>query len=160
MSFLTKNDIIEMAVKMEHNGYAFYDKALQRTDLNDATKSMLTKLRDDEIAHEKTFLALRSKIDKLDIAESSSWEEAQDYIESVVESHVFSKPENAIHLAQKAADAVELVNYAIQFEKDTILFFFAFAKHVKGQKADAAIDAIINEEASHIKKLRELLKAL
>jgi rubrerythrin len=76
----------------------------------------------------------------------------------VVESHVFSKPENAIHLAQKAANVVELLKYAIQFEKDTILFFFAFAKHIKGQKADQAIDAIINEEASHIKKLRELFK--
>jgi len=148
-----------MAVKMEQNGFIFYNKALERNDLDATTKMVLTKLRDDEKEHEKTFLALRNKIDKLDIAESPSWEEAQPYIESVVESHVFSKPENAIHLAQRAENVVDLLNSAIQFEKDTILFFFALTKYLTGQKADKAIDVIINEEASHIKKLRELFKA-
>ncbi len=160
MSFFTKNDIIEMAVKMEQNGYAFYDKALQRKDLDDKTKAILTKLRDQEKQHEKTFLALRNKIDNLDLRESPSWEEAQSYIESVVESHVFNEPGKAIQLAQKAENVAELLKFAIQFEKDTILFFFAFSKHVKGHKADEAVNAIINEEATHISKLRELLKAI
>ena len=157
MSFFNKNDIVEMAVKMEQNGFAFYDQALQRNDLDAETKKILTKLRDDEKEHEKTFLALRNKIDNFDLQDSPSWKEAQIYIESVVDSHVFSSEDSAIQLAQKAKDAGELLKYAVQFEKDTILFFFTFSRYVKEQKANAAVDAIINEEASHIRKLRELI---
>ena len=61
-------------------------------------------------------------------------------------------------MAQKAKDVKELISHAIQFEKDTILFFFTFSRHVKGQKADETLDAIINEEATHIRKLRELFQ--
>lgn len=61
MSFYDKNDIVEMAVRMEQNGYAFYDKALQRSDLDNETRSILTALRDDEKEHEKTFQALETR---------------------------------------------------------------------------------------------------
>ena len=156
MSFYNKNDIIEMAVKMEHNGFAFYDKALQRSDLDTETKTIITKLRDDEKIHEKTFLALRDKIDNVDIRENSSWEEAQFYMESIVGSHVFDDSGKAIQLAQQAKDVAELLKYAIQFEKDTLLFFYAMSKYVISQKAQKAVNAIINEEMKHIKKLQEL----
>ncbi|MDO9577025.1 MAG: ferritin family protein [Candidatus Cloacimonadales bacterium] len=160
MSFFTKNDIIEMAVKMEQNGYAFYDEALQRKDLDAETQAILTKLRDEEKQHEKTFLALRSKIDNLDLRESPGWKEAKSYIESMVESHVFNDEGKAIQLAQKAENATELLKYAVQFEKDTILFFYTFSRYVQEKKADEAVNAIINEESKHIRLLRELIKEI
>ena len=158
MIFFTKNEIVEMAVKMEQNGYAFYDQALQRTDLDEETKAILLKLRDDEKEHEKTFLALRNKIDNVDLSESPSWEDAQFYMESFVESHVFNETGKAIQLAQKAENAAELLKYAIQFEKDTLLFFFSLSRNIKGLKAEEAVDAIIDEETIHINKLREHVK--
>ena len=124
MSFYEKNDIVEMAVRMEQNGYAFYNKALQRSDLDDKTRSILTRLRNDEKEHEKTFQALRDRIDLIDSEQNSNWEEAQFYMESIVKTHVFHEPDKAIQMAQKAENAVDLIRYAIQFEKDTILFFF------------------------------------
>ena len=156
MSFYNKNDIVEMAVRMEQNGYAFYDKALQRSDLDSKTRSILTTLRDDEKEHEKIFQALRDKIDQIDSEQNSNWEEAQFYMESIVKTHVFHEPDKAIQLAQKAENAIDLIRYAIQFEKDTILFFFSLSKYVKGQKAEKILDAIINEEMKHIGKLQEL----
>ena len=59
-------------------------------------------------------------------------------------------------MAQKAENTIYLIRYAIQFEKDTILFFFSLSKYVKGQKAEKILDAIINEEMKHIGKLQEL----
>ena len=156
MSFYEKNDIVEMAVRMEQNGYAFYDKALQRSDLDNETRSILTTLRDDEKEHEKIFQALRDKIDNNEIEQNPNWDEAQFYMESIVKTHVFHEPNNAIQMAQKAENAIDLIRYAIQFEKDTILFFFSLSKYVKGQKAEKILDAIINEEMKHIGKLQEL----
>ncbi|NQT64986.1 MAG: ferritin family protein [FCB group bacterium] len=151
-----KNEIVEMAVKMEHTGYAFYDRALQRSDLNIQEKSIFTILRDDEKEHEKIFIALRNGIDNEDMGQCSNWEEAQFYIESIVKTHVFYEPDKAIQLAQKAANIDDLLKYAVQFEKDTILFFFSLSRYVNGQKAEKAVNAIIKEEESHILKLQAL----
>ena len=156
MSFYDKNDIIEMAIRMEQNGYTFYDKALQRSDMDNETRLILTTLRDEEKEHQKIFQALRSRIDNIETEQNSNWEEAQFYMESIVKTHVFHEPDNAIQMAQKAENAVDLIRYAIQFEKDTILFFFSLSKYVKGQKVGKILDAIINEEMKHIGKLQEL----
>jgi len=156
MSFYEKNDIVEMAVRMEQNGYAFYDKALQRSDLDNETRSILTTLLDDEKEHEKIFQALSDKIDQIDSEQNPNWEEAQFYMEAIVKTHVFHESDKAIQMAQKAENAIDLIGYAIQFEKDTILFFFSLSKYVKGQKAEKILDAIINEEMEHIGKLQDL----
>ena len=156
MSFYDKNHIIAMAIRMEQNGYTFYDKALQRSDMDNETRLILTTLRDEEKEHQKIFQALRSRIDNIETEQNSNWEEAQFYMESIVKTHVFHEPDNAIQMAQKAENAVDLIRYAIQFEKDTILFFFSLSKYVKGQKAEKILDAIINEEMKHIGKLQEL----
>ena len=156
MSFFDINDIVEMAVRMEQNGYAFYNKALQRAELDNKIRSILTTLRDDEKEHEKIFRALRDKINNNEIKQNTNWEEAQFYMESIVKTHVFYEPDKAIQMAQKSENATDLIKYAIQFEKDTILFFYSLSKYVKGQKAEKILDAIINEEMKHIGKLQEL----
>ena len=153
MSFFTKNEIIEMAVNIEKQGYTFYNNILKRVDLSDDLKKLITKLRDEEKLHEQIFLELRNKIDEFEIKGKSSWEDAKSYIQSMVDTHIFNDPENAINLAASAKDFRELVNHAIQFEKDTLLFFYVFKQHVESEKAGAAIDKIIDEEACHVRKL-------
>jgi len=153
MSFFTKNDIVELAVKMELNGYTFYHSALSRNDLDNDAVKLLTKLRDDEKAHEQIFLGLRNAIDTLDMKESSNWEEAEEYMQSIVRTHVFDSPERAINLAQNAENVAEILKHALQFEKDTLIFFYTMSKYVKGKKAQQALDSIINEEMKHVKQL-------
>ena len=156
MSFFTKNEIIEMAVNIEKEGYKFYDNALKRKDLDEAQQKLIEKLRNDEKQHEKTFLELRTKLDNFELKKKSSWEEARLYIQSMVDSHIFSEPDKAIHLAAEAKDLKELISYAIQFEKDTLLFFHVFKQHVEGRKAEMAVDSIIEEEASHVRNLQSI----
>ncbi len=160
MNFYSKNDIIEMAVKMEQNGYSFYDEGLRKKDLDPKVYALLTKLRDDEKLHEKTFRALRDKLDELDLKGSTDWEEAKFYIEMLIKTHVFSDQKSAIKLAQKAKDSSDLLNYAIQFEKDTLLYFHSILKFAKGEKVVKIINTIINEEVTHIDKLSKLLDTI
>ena len=160
MIFFSKNEIIEMAVKIEKQGFAFYDRALQRNDLsNDATK-LLQTLRDEEKVHEQTFLNLREKIDNFDLRSDINWDEAKLYIQSMVNTHLFSKPENAIQLAANARDMKDLISSAIQFEKDTLLFFYFINKFVTKEKSKKAIENIIDEEVSHVVKLKKIQDTL
>jgi len=160
LNFYSKNDIIEMAVKMEQNGYSFYNEGLRKKNLDPQVLELLTKLRDDEKLHEKTFQALRDKIDELDLKDSTDWEEVKFYIEMLVGTHVFSDQESAIKLAQKAEKSSDLLNYAIQFEKDTLLFFHSIRNYSKGEKVVKIVNAIINEEVSHIEKLSKLVEMI
>jgi len=156
MSFFSKNEIIEMAVNIEKQGYIFYDNALKRDDLSGKLKELITKLRDEEKQHEKTFLELRTKLDEFELKQKSSWDDARLYVQAMVDTHIFSKPESAIDLAANAHDIKELISFAIQFEKDTLLFFYVFKQHVENRKAVEAVDVIIAEEAEHIRRLKKI----
>jgi len=156
MMFFKKNEIIEMAVKIEKQGFVFYNRALQRGDLNNNAKKLLQTLRDEEKVHEQIFLNLREKIDNFDLKSDINWDEAKSYIQSMVDTHLFSQPEKAIQLAASARDMKDLVSNAIQFEEDTLLFFYFIKKFVANEKSKKAIDNIIDEEVSHVVKLKKI----
>ena len=156
MSFFSKNEIIEMAVNIEKQGYTFYENALKRSDLDSKQRKLIEQLRDEEKKHEKIFLELRSKLDNFELKRKTSWEDAKLYIQSIVDTHIFNDPDKAINLAVNAKDLSELISYAIQFEKDTLLFFHVFKQHLEGKKAEDAVDVIIAEEASHVRKLQNV----
>lgn len=160
MIFFSKNEIIEMAVKIEKNGFAFYDRALQRSDLDNDAIKLLQTLRDEEKVHEQIFLNLREKIDNFDMTSDINWDEAKSYIQSMVDTHLFNQPEKAIQLAASARDMKDLVSNAIQFEKDTLLFFYFIKKFVKNEKSKKAIENIIDEEVSHVVKLKKIQDTL
>ncbi|MBC8386189.1 MAG: ferritin family protein [Candidatus Cloacimonetes bacterium] len=153
MEFFKKNEIIELAVKIEDNGYVFYNSAVQRKDLSPKAVKFFTYVRDEELNHKNTFKELRGKIDIFEMKESTSWEDATEYIKAIVESHVFSDPQNAINKAVEANDEQEILKNAIDFEKDTLLFFHSIKKFVN-EKTLGTIQKIIDEELDHILKLK------
>ena len=47
------------------------------------------------------------------------------------------------------------MDYAIQFEKDTLLFFHAVKDALTTEKAQTAVARIIHEEISHVLRLND-----
>ena len=160
MSLFNKNEIIEMAVEIEKQGYIFYDNALKRKDLDEETRGILLNLRDEEKKHEALFLSLRNRLDDIHLKETFNWEEINYFIQTTVYTHVFSEPGKGIEMATKAKNSSEVISYAIGFEKDTLLFFYTFKQYVKGKKAEEAIEAIIAEEIKHVLRLRKLAEQI
>ncbi len=160
MQFFKKNDIVEMAVRMEENGYEFYNEGLKRKDLDEKLIKILMKLRNDEKHHKKTFLALRDKSDIFELNNEIDWDQIEFYVNTLIGTHVFSEPDSAIKLAQNAKNSKEMLEFAIQFEKDTLLFFHTISKYVKRNKSIKAVNSIIDEEVSHVEQLTEVLNTL
>ena len=98
------NEIIEMAVQIERNGYAFYQEATKRKDLDDKSREFIAYLRDQELDHEKTFMALRDDADMQDLELSQDWEMVSAYLKTIVEGRIFNSEESAIRKAAGAAD--------------------------------------------------------
>ncbi|RLC50708.1 MAG: hypothetical protein DRZ79_03975 [Candidatus Cloacimonadota bacterium] len=160
MSEFSLNEIIELAVQIEKNGYNFYDNALKRKDLSPRAKEMLTMLRDEELIHEKTFKNLRDDVDLELLDKSGDWLTVENYLRTIAESHIFLKPDAAINLAVNSKDEKEIISNAIAFEKDTLLFFYSLNDTVKNEKSRKIIEKIIKEEISHVMKLDGILKTM
>ncbi len=157
MAKFSINEIIELAVQIEKKGYTFYNKALERKNLSSNSKELLKKLRDDEIVHEQTFKKMRTELDQEEITLSGDWQEVSNYLRTISDSHIFSEPDAAIKLATSVKNEKELIENAIQFEKDTLLFFNSIYEEIKDQTVRKILKKIIDEEESHVEKLKKSL---
>ncbi len=160
MAVYSVNEIIEMAVQIERSGYAFYHEATKRKDLDDKSREILTYLRDEELNHEKTFLQLRDEMDMVNLELSQDWEMVAAYLKTIVDGRIFNDENMAIHKATQAKDIHALLDHAISFEKDTLLYFHAIKDNISNEKALQALRRIINEEVSHVLKLNDYKKSL
>ncbi|MCB5246573.1 MAG: ferritin family protein [Candidatus Cloacimonetes bacterium] len=154
------NEIIEMAVQIERNGYAFYNEASKRKDLDQVSVKFITWLRDQELDHEKTFMALRDDADMQELELTQDWEMVSAYLKTIVDGRIFNSEESAIRKATEATDMGSLVDNAITFEKDTLLYFHALSDNISNPKAQAALKRIIGEEVSHVMRLNDFKKSL
>jgi len=155
MAKFSINEIIELAVQIEKKGYTFYNKALERKNLSLNSKELLKKLRDDEIVHEQTFKKMRTELDREEITLSGDWQEVSNYLRTISDSHIFSEPDAAIKLATSVKNEKELIENAIQFEKDTLLFFNSIYEEIKDQTVRKILKKVIDEEVLHVEKLKE-----
>lgn len=160
MSTYSVNEIIEMAVNIERNGFAFYHEATKRKDLDEKAREFIAFLRDQELNHEKTFLGLRDEQDVQVLELSHDWEMVSAYLNSIIEGRLFNSEASAIKAAAEAKDLKTVLDHAITFEKDTLLYFHAINDITVNEKAKSALRRIINEEVTHVLKLNDFKKNL
>lgn len=160
MAAYSVNEVIEFAVQIEKNGYAFYHEASKRKDLDAKAREFIEFLRDQELDHEKTFLALRDDADMQNLELTQDWELVAEYLKTIVSGRIFNSEDSAIKKAAVAKDLKEIIDHAITFEKDTLLYFHAVNDNVSQAKAKQALRRIINEEVSHVLKLNDYRKTL
>ncbi len=150
MKEFSVSEIIEMAILIEQSGYAYYGQALRRKNLSFKTKELLTKLRDQEKQHEIFFNGLRKEDDFELLNFGEDQELVHDYLRAIVNYRIFSKPEAALKAAEQAKDEKALIEAAIDFEKDTLLYYQGIKEAIKDSEAKDVLGKIIKEEISHV----------
>ena len=154
MEFFSTKEITEFAIKIETNGYKFYQTASLNKKISEEARLFFKKLMNDEAKHKTTFEQMRSNFDSISIKNDKDWEEISEYIELKVKLDIFNKSEKAINLATQAQKKDEIVKYALEFEVETIEFFRAIKDFVTDKKTTKMIDKIISEEETHIEILK------
>ncbi len=160
MAVYSVNEVIEMAVQIEKNGFAFYHEATKRKDLDAKAKEFIAYLRDQELDHEKLFLGLREELDLQVLEMSQDWELVAEYLKTIVDGRIFNNEFSAIQMATNAKDLGSVIDNAITFEKDTLLYFHALADNINNPKTKGVLRKIINEEVSHVLKLNDFKRKL
>ena len=137
-------EVVEQAVRTERLGYEFYTTTAKRFEKNDALKRLFETLAGKELVHEKMFLELREMMGD---EEPAAWADVSEYMRAIVESEFFLGREKSLPSLDHVATVEDAVRFAMGFEKETLLYFYALRDAV--QEKDM-VDEIINEERSHI----------
>jgi len=143
------DEIMEMAVQTEKLGYQFYTLMSEKFKKNEGLAKLFTTLASKEKIHEKTFTDLREMVAKKG-PEPVEWEEVSNYMRAFVESEFFLGKGKALPSLDHVKTDQSAVNFALGFEKETLLYFFELRSLVKEKEV---VDEIINEEKSHIRWL-------
>ena len=157
MSVFAASDIVEVAIRIEENGVNFYKFAEQIAKQEEA-KKLFAGLAQAEVAHKKTFEKLFAGMEKSNPPESYEGEFGA-YLRSYVDNNLIFTKEIMDQQLAKVTDTVSALDFAIQRELDSILYYHEIKKLVPAAQYDA-IDQIIAEERRHFSNLTDMKKRL
>lgn len=146
-------EVFDMAIQTERNGKAFYEAAAAAATSPDV-RSLLSFLADAEANHEQTFRAM--KVEAGTPAPPESYPgEREEYVQALLRSRVLSdEAAGKQALARMASDA-EALDFAIAFEKDTILFMYEM-RDILPERERERMEVLIEQERTHVRVLQEM----
>ncbi len=153
----SSSEIVEMAVQIEVCGEAFYDEAMTLTK-NPKVRELFSFLRDEEQRHAALFRQILSRL----VDTSAEWRQDETYLgylRTLVEERVFPGADGVRALARELGTERAAIEKALQFEKDTLLFFYEIREMVS-DASKSIVGEIIDEEKRHVRQLGGLLASL
>lgn len=149
-------ELLQFAVSIEQNGERFYRKAKEMTE-NEEVRKLFHWLALEEVKHDRVFSKVLERTETFESMEQFP-EQYFEYLRAFVDNVVFT-PERMDEIASAIRDSRTAIEFAMQREKDTILFYFELREHVV--EADRyMVEQIIREERIHYSKLSRLLEQL
>ncbi|MCX5849741.1 MAG: ferritin family protein [Deltaproteobacteria bacterium] len=156
MSVFAASDIVEVAIRIEENGVNFYKFAEQIAKQEEA-KKLFAQLAQAEVEHKKTFEKLFANMEKNNPPESYEGEFGA-YLRSYVDNNLIFTKEIMDKQLAKIKDTVSALDFAIQRELDSILYYHEIKKLVPAAQHDV-IEKIIEEERKHFLSLTAMKKS-
>jgi rubrerythrin len=145
-------DIIDLAIQIEKNGEKVYRDALEGVQ-NQSVASILRWLADEEVEHAKWFSDLKQAVRKVPI-DPRLEDMGRVILQGILGEESFSLKEADL---QNLGSIDKLINLAIEFERDTVLFFQMFESFLEDRESIEHLNKIIEEERRHIQVLEEYL---
>ena len=156
MTVFSVKEVLEMAIQTEKLGTEFYTNMAVRFGDNEEFKKLFEILAEKEREHENIFHSIMEKMGS-SYQMPDNWGEASKYLRAIVESEFFLGDDKVLPNFSHLETAKDVINYAITFEKVTLLYYLELRDVVTNKEA---IHALINEEKGHIVWLSDYRKQL
>lgn len=149
MSGFNADEVFELAEELERNGADFYRDAAAYADGEE--QELLQRLAVMEEEHEKVFHRLRrEQSEQINLDPEGV---GARYLRSLMKGQVFDPA--VTHKVAGSESIGDLLDRAIGFEKEAIVFFTCLRRAVTEEKSREALDRLIGEEVGHIADLQE-----
>jgi rubrerythrin len=150
----TATEMVNIAIQLEQNGQAFYLEAAQHAKDAEA-KRLLEFLGEQERHHEEAFRQMLG-LEKEHRPPEEYVGQKSAYIQALLEERLLPS-EAVVQQALALKSDAEVLEFALGFEKDTILFYFEM-RHMLGQAQKPIVDDILDQEKAHVERLLRLCK--
>ncbi|MFC1478151.1 ferritin family protein [Candidatus Margulisiibacteriota bacterium] len=148
------DELVEFAVEIEKDGVSFYKSLAEKTE-HAPLKELYVFLMQQELNHKVIYESLLANV-KESANQVNYSDEYNQYMRALVESIIFNKKDPSI---KNLSDDALIMEYAIQKEKDSILFYKEMMEYVS-DKDKKTVEKIIMEERMHIIKLLDMKEKL
>jgi rubrerythrin len=149
----TRNDLLDIAAKMEKNGETIYNRA-QTQIKNKELKALLQWMAREESSHQRWFIGQKETRDPT----------AKDFAEMLPDVLQEMMGEKSLSLDEvdfsKINHTSQMLETFIEFEADTILFYEFLETFIQDDETLGGLKKIIREETAHVNKLTEMLQAV
>ena len=150
MTGFNTDEIFELAEQLERNGSAFYREAAAYAD--GRVEELLLRLAAMEDEHEQVCRRLRqAHAGKAGVTDPEGL--GAHYLHNLMRGQVFD--DTGAYRVAGSESLAELLDRAIDFEKEAIIFFTSMRRAVSWEKARDALDRLIGEELGHMVDLQE-----
>lgn len=159
--YFNADEIFEIAEQIERNGKRFYDAAAKGA-LDPGIAALCQQLSAWEEVHVGVFSSLRRELpdEARQGAVFAPDEEVREYVKSAADSHVFVKNKDPEALALTCSSGRDILEMALTFEKDSVVFYTAMSKMVPKEQGQERIGGLVEEELKHIRILSKQLESL
>ena len=155
------DEIFEIAEQIERNGQKFYSISAQRVS-EPSTKKVLTDLAEMEADHLKIFQNLHAKLNA-QARDELTWDpdgESVAYLRAAADSHIFKTDTDPSSLLSDNSDPKEVLELALQFEKDSVVYFLGVADMVPERLGKKEVLGLAKQEQGHIAMIQLVLSSL
>lgn len=149
--YMSIDEVYQVGVEIEKNGRAFYQAAARATS-DPEVKTLCEELAAWETKHVELFENLRRELPE-GAREGAAFDpaaEERQYLKATADSHVFVANKEMSALVSRCTSSAALLDLAIQFEKDSVVFYSAMKQLLPPCDACGSLDALIDEELRHI----------
>lgn len=147
-------EILDLAIVIEKNGEAVYRGALEAVEEPDL-KKVLEWLAEEESRHIEWFSRLKGRLSEETLLDRPGREE-QEILKKIIGGQSFSLADADL---SKINTVESLLGLALEFEKDTVVFYELLGAFIQDRETLDALNHIIEEEERHVQCLEELLRA-
>ena len=153
-------EVFEIAERIERNSVKFYRRAAEVLSDPDLCQ-ILSSLAEFEKEHEETFANMRKQISnkEWDLITFDPEDEMTLYLQTIADSHIFDPKKDPGEQLKDKETTEEIFEYAIEAEKNSIIFYLGLKSFVPTKAGKDKVDEIIKEEMNHIAELNQRLEA-
>ncbi|MFP4681837.1 MAG: ferritin-like domain-containing protein [Chitinispirillaceae bacterium] len=154
-------EIFSIGIQIEKNGRLYYQTVADNSS-DQELKTLFSSLARWEENHIEIFEKLSSEM-----PENQKYQNLFDpddsvhlYLKAVADSHIFVKNSDIEKLALSCNSPGDALELALQFEKDSVVFYSSMKEFVREDLGRNQLDKLIHEELTHVGQITKELNRL